>query len=83
MIFLYKAGSFIFATSVKSESVKKEQLQSWFGLASRFRLGTRSTQNFRAGSFCCSSIYFVQQDHAFKALLVPNELREFVKILFT
>jgi len=51
MIFLYKAGSFIFATSVKSESVKKEQLQLWFGLASRFRLGTRSPQNFRAVVF--------------------------------
>jgi len=83
MIFLYKAGSFIFATSVKSESVKKRaasvvvwprlQIQAWHSIPPK--LSSRS--------FCCSSIYFVQQDHAFKALLVPNELREFVKVLFT
>lgn len=49
MIFLYKAGSFIFATSVKSESLKFSFLQfesSFYcglGQAFRYRLGTPQT----------------------------------------
>jgi len=51
MIFLYKAGSFIFATSVKSESVKKEQLQLWFWPRLQIQAWHSIPQNFRAVVF--------------------------------
>ena len=62
MIFLYKAGSFIFATSVKSDSVKFEQLhfarqvvQRWgFGPSSRCRLGTPPQSVFPGRLSGCS-----------------------------
>ena len=70
MIFLYKAGSFIFATSVKSDSVKFEQLhfarqvvQRWgFGLSSRCRLGTPPNLfflgDFLAAVFCLFYLFY-------------------------
>ena len=77
MIFLYKAGSLTFATSVKSESVKFESsfiYKSWppdTDLAFPPICFSGQFSSFLV--FCCCCIYSVLY---FKALLVPNELKD-------